>query len=73
MKTVMDSGSNGQDSWCLELGLLQSGVCLLLRSLFKRRKPHGARKSVCLETVSGVPWVSVCMDGPVAAASPSHV
>lgn len=47
MKTVMDSGSNGQDAWCLERSLLQSGVlCLLLRSVFKRRKPHGARKSV---------------------------
>lgn len=40
---------------------------LLLKSLFKRRKPHGAGNSVrvCL--------VCVCIDSPVTAARPKSV
>lgn len=40
---------------------------LLLRSLFKRRKPHGAENSVrvCL--------VYVCVDSPVTATCPKSV
>lgn len=54
---AMDSGSDGQDSWCLELSLLQSGVlCLFcyLKAYLKEGNHMG------LETVSEC-VLSVCL------------
>lgn len=73
MKTVMDSGSNGQDSWCLELSLLQSGVCACYLEAYLKEGNHMGLESLCyLETVSECA-LGVCLYGQSYSSSKSQI